>query len=316
MPGPGTMPLSSGNRPPAPNPQRDAIREKLNSLVSPGTARLYKDACDAMDKNPPFAAITHIAGHLIREVESSLRSVLRPLIEEEIKLCEECGEAVSDEKCICGRPKGLMSHKQSIEEALTSLGLEVDDPLIKAWKDISGKGNKFAHRIGLEEPRPMNNDFREYWQGMEDVFIGVLKGFENKYSKVFDRLDSLIAKPNPDRGDAKTLRSNFPNNQTTREYFYNRLENPEWLIPLRQEKEFKYPPNSVYFDDGRVQSPAWPQLIYLRRMAEIDSKEVSEILLEMDDTDNQFVMGNLVEIAGLLTQEHFDLLLPKIEKWI
>jgi len=52
---------------------RPLIRNRLRHLVSAGTAEFYDDACKQMDMNPPLPTATHTVGHLLREIESSLR---------------------------------------------------------------------------------------------------------------------------------------------------------------------------------------------------------------------------------------------------
>src|SRR3989344_3939481 len=97
----------------APSVYRTLIGDRLARLVSPGTAQLYRDACKHMDTEPPLATTTHTVANLLREIESSVRAVLRPLTTLTEQTCDVCGLPTSDQRCKCGRPK-LVSQKSQI----------------------------------------------------------------------------------------------------------------------------------------------------------------------------------------------------------
>ncbi len=47
-------------------------------LIGDGPASFFRDACQMMDSPMRLQSTTHIVGHLLREVESGLRAVLKP----------------------------------------------------------------------------------------------------------------------------------------------------------------------------------------------------------------------------------------------
>jgi hypothetical protein len=49
-------------------------------LFGPATAAFYADACQLVAHDPQLATTTHLVGHLLRELESALRDVLRPML--------------------------------------------------------------------------------------------------------------------------------------------------------------------------------------------------------------------------------------------
>lgn len=59
------------------NPKQSQVYRRLVALVGPGAAAFYKDACRLMKMDVPLESTTHLVGHLLREIESSLRSVLK-----------------------------------------------------------------------------------------------------------------------------------------------------------------------------------------------------------------------------------------------
>ena len=83
-------------------------------------------------------------------------------------------------------------------------------------------------------------------------------------------------------------------------YFFDQLENPEWIEPLRQKGFFKAPPAAEPDEEqGTIRFPPWPASKYLARMARHKPHLVAQIIQNMDDTDNAAVHLDLVE--SLLT---------------
>ena len=87
-------------------------------------------------------------------------------------------------------------------------------------------------------------------------------------------------------------------------YFFDQLENPEWIEPLSQKVSqkgfFKAPPAAEPDEEqGTIRFPPWPASKYLARMARHKPHLVAQIIQNMDDTDNAAVHLDLVE--SLLT---------------
>lgn len=110
-------------------------------------------------------------------------------------------------------------------------------------------------------------------------------------------------------------------------YFFDRLENPEWIKPLKSKGFFSNPPKAQRDEaHGTIGFPPWPESHYLVRMVEIEPEVVSEVIKDVHDTDNvriyeDFAVGALKmppDIAGRLLEKAktwarspYQLLLPK-----
>ena len=81
-----------------------------------------------------------------------------------------------------------------------------------------------------------------------------------------------------------------------RDYFFSRLENPEWIAELKEKKWFNYPPPVIQNDNNTVSFPNWAESRYLARMAVRRPEEVLEIILTTE-TDNPSVFQDFVEAA-------------------
>lgn len=99
-----------------------------------------------------------------------------------------------------------------------------------------------------------------------------------------------------------------------REYFFNHLNNPLWIEPLRQKGFFKHPP-LIIKEESTISFPLWAESRYLARMAEYVPSEVLDLALEID-TDNPRVHADLVEAALKMPPELAVKLTDKVKEWI
>jgi hypothetical protein len=76
-------------------------------------------------------------------------------------------------------------------------------------------------------------------------------------------------------------------------YFFNNINNPAWLIPLKEKGFFQSPPPAIR-EDGYIQFPVWPESTYLMRIADKAEDEVLEIIKNLPETDNERVMDDVV----------------------
>ena len=139
------------------DPRQARIHRRL-FLIGPGAATFYQDACRLM-KDSAVASTTHLVSHLLREIESSLRNVLKPFIQ-------------SDEK----PPKGEV-HTWQIREILKGLDIAETDPIAQAWLRLPDSDyglHKRAHREDLAAPRALDDDYRRFWNEMERILDEVL----------------------------------------------------------------------------------------------------------------------------------------------
>lgn len=100
-------------------------------------------------------------------------------------------------------------------------------------------------------------------------------------------------------------------------YFFDRLENPEWLIPLKEKGYFSSPPAPIRDESrGTVAFPAWPESRYLMRMAKLAPETVAEILVAIPDTQNSRVHDDIAEAALALPASLAGKIVPKAVGWI
>ena len=99
-------------------------------------------------------------------------------------------------------------------------------------------------------------------------------------------------------------------------YFFDRLENPEWLTPLKDKGYFSSPPTPIRDESrGTIAFPAWPESRYLVRMAKFAPEIVAEILFEIPETENSRVHDDIAEALLALPATLSAKMVPKAIKW-
>jgi hypothetical protein len=285
------------------NQQQERIYCRLNTLVSPGAAAFWRDACRLMEMELPLESTTHFVGHSLREIESSLRDVLEPIANPTLSnpnliKCPSCKQKFS-------QPKQAPTHKDEITAILKALDIPDTDDVAQTWLKLPGQKNEYglhkrAHRNDLAPPRPVDQDFRQFWSEIQVILDTVLNRFETLYSEVYCLLDELLKKSTPTKDDLKKLRLNVPNSFATRRYFFDRLHSPGWLSKLQEKGFFQNPPEpEIDTERGLIRFLPWPQSHYLVRMASQEPEIVLEIALEILETatKNALVHQDLAEAA-------------------
>lgn len=81
-----------------------------------------------------------------------------------------------------------------------------------------------------------------------------------------------------------------------RRYFFDRLENPEWIEPLRKSGFFDQLPTAKH-EGNVVTFHQWPASRYLARMAGLKPDLVAEIMSGFLEIDNPFVINDILAAA-------------------
>jgi hypothetical protein len=94
-------------------------------------------------------------------------------------------------------------------------------------------------------------------------------------------------------------------------YFFARLENPQWIVPLATRGIFSNPPRPIVADGGRTMFPIWPATKYLVRMASQAPGEVASAL-DGIDVSNPNVAGDVVQASLAMPVEIASTMVPAI----
>lgn len=284
------------------DPRQQKIHARLK-LIGDAPAAFYQDACRLLNEQPQYESTSHLIGHLLREIDGSLRDVL---------------ESGSDQKVTGDQDR----HKQSIKIVLGALEISETDPIAVEWLRLAGRNKdsslaRWAHRSVLAAVRPLDADFMEMWNRMQVIFDVVLTRFENRFLLWAQKGDELAQKESPSREDVKRLRGNLPNNRAALGGFYDKLTSPTWLAPLAAEGEFDKPPQPVRdTEKGTIGYSVWPQSRYLARMAAGAPDGVFQIIEAVPDTQNFLIHLDFAKAAWEIPPATAAKLVPKMRTWI
>jgi hypothetical protein len=115
--------------------------------------------------------------------------------EQAASLFSKCGE--------CGRVEG--DHKREIDAIATALGFPPDDEVRSLWKSL--RFHHVSHRGSQLGPRPVDDDFRAWWDSVQILLLRLGRQFESSFTASLPLIDELAGKEQPTRSDEKKLQS-------------------------------------------------------------------------------------------------------------
>ena len=211
--------------------------------------------------------------------------------------------------------------KNDILAIAQAYGISDSDPAAKAWLGIAGSLHRRAHRDALAPPRPFDDSFKEDVERFEEMLDVVLEQLEAKFnSQVIPRLDGLADKLEPTNADATSFINSVPFNRATHWYFFERLkkrpDESKWLEPLKTAGFFKrVPPAGSIRGQGCDFMILGPPQCILARVAATSPQTVYDIIAEMPDTDNIYVLDNLNEALLKMPRELSALAATRAQYW-
>src|SRR5208283_752716 len=99
--------------------RQERIARRLFTQIGPGPAAFFRDACSLVSGGSAWPSVTHLVGHLMREIESAVLWVLEP---EHARGRDQAG-----------------GHKAKILAILTGLEISHDDLVAEYWLGFAGQ---------------------------------------------------------------------------------------------------------------------------------------------------------------------------------
>jgi hypothetical protein len=239
------------------DPRQQKIHEQLVRL-GPAPAAFFRDACRLFQNLAQLEASGNLAGHLLRELKSSIKNVLYP------------------------RDVKEKSDQDAVDAIADAYGLPKDHPVTQTWPNL--RLDRLAHHGVLASPRQLA-DVREAWDELQTILGVLLDALDSGYTRIYERLDRLLAKPVPGKDDLAELMGKIPNNPHTWGYFFGRVQGRRWFELLAGSNVFDDSPRDAY----------WPQAEYLRRMAPEYPEEVARILEPVAATWSYYTQHTLLQ---------------------
>ncbi len=293
------------------------IYDQLLALLGRGSAAFFRDACWLMSQDPKIETAVHVVGHLFRELEGQLRSLVIDQAAVEARLQQKMSER---RKCEASQNETLkLTHQEEIDIILTQWNIPSDDPMAKLWLKRIKKDplHKFAHHRMLGSARSSDEGFEKIIEEWEAVFRFILESTQRNYTMYHSRLDELLSKEIPTTTDLQTLRESVPNSLHAMTYFFLRLSHAQWIQLLRAKGYFNGPPDPEWDSEkGTSFFPYWPQAHYLTKMAAVKPAEMMDIILNVKDKGNPYVQRDLIQAAMQMPGSIGSKMVPKVLGWL
>ena len=257
--------VSLQNRDPELSPRQSEIYRNLEA-IGPEIAAFYLSGVKVL-QNDDLETSSYLLAHIAREIDGGLRDVLSGKQKEELEFNIKApdGHDSTFEKGRTGTFEFVCytlgtfkitydrigRHKPSI---LQSLGIDTPSPLAERWLEVTGKFHKFAHRRGAwKEPREREN-FVPLWNEFDDVLADLVGNYLNFLITVLDRILACQEPTDEIRG----VLPNLLKSEMRCKYFFENLDSPAWLEPLREDGWFDPKSNiSVRHSTVTVKSLDW-----------------------------------------------------------
>ncbi len=281
--------------------------------IGPEIAAFYLSGVKML-QDDDLETSSYLLAHIAREIEGGLRDVLSEKKKEELefvitmpdgsKLTYEKGKegsfnfASSTPGTFKVTYNRIGKHKASI---LQSLNVDENSPIAERWISVAKRFAAFAHRHGAWESPRRRKVFVPIWHEFENV----LSDLVGNHFKLLDRIDRILGYEKPTKEIIKTL-PNLLVSEVRYAYFFNKLDSPAWLKPLKDAGWF-HPdrqPTSQEMPDQPVHF--WHALEYVEKVAyhtqEVPCEETFNILADIVNT----IVNYTLDPKVIIVSDHTD----------
>ena len=190
----------------------------------------------------------------------------------------------------------------------------------KGWRDASRSAERFAHARNETLPADADVEWTAKFLAFERFLIVISKRAQENIADLDELLreaNSRMSAGTPPNDAQLDLLQAQAARQENRAYFFDRLENPEWVEPLAERGFFDAPPGVVHDkEQGTIRFLPWPEGRYLVRMAPLAPDAVLAVLEPLPPSDNPVARQTALRIVGTLPDDHFGRLVPKVLEWL
>lgn len=252
-----------------------ALSETYGSAVS----LFYQDACTIVRLRLP--SVTHIVGHLMREIEGAVLDCLFPL--------GAAPPSPNDDE--------RENHRLKIRLVLDSLGVSDDAQLRDDWEWLVRRLHTAAHRSGQLGPRASDPRFIELWSRFRRLVASWPRLQEENTLRFRRLLDEFLAISNPTKHDTNRFAAQMPHGSPSLGYFFDNLIHAGWLEPLERRGYFSEFPAPVPADGGGFRFLAWPAARFLERMVAARPEAVTRVLTTVQLNGNWRGLDDIIAAA-------------------
>lgn len=305
----------------------------VERLLGKAIADRYVDLCCLSAGTPKLRVSKPMAAHALRELESTLRTVLAVPFDatsrddeahrarrENAQTClKDMGFDEAAAKRAAEALKPRLNHRMQIERICERLELGANAEVAKLWISLHGNFG-VAHRRSFHQSLEVDEDFRAQYQHPFDVIIrAVLEALQRQYLKLVLRVDELLAMPEK-RQSVKLFAREIPGADPLQCRFYDKLDTGDWLEILTEQQLLEAPLWDPNEDPARLRYRNWPAGSYLTRMASSSEphtrKKVLAAIRKVADSDHPAIQQCGLEILAALPIDESRAAMPLAIIWL
>ena len=205
------------------------------------------------------------------------------------------------------------------KESIAVLGyVDEANPAVIPWHNSRSFFQRYVHINRSETQKlPTRDEVLEEFSYVENSISARLGHFFSVKSKLTSVLDNANARTSdgsytvPADSDIDTALS-LISNPGLRFVFFSELNNPEWLSPMKSKGVFR---TNAEDKSSVERNPGWPEVFYLKRVANIHPEVVTEIALEAAPSFSPVVREALVQLALVLPIDKASDVVRRITEW-
>lgn len=271
--------------------------------IGEGPRIFFQDAI-ALINDSSLESKQHLIGHLMREIDSAIRSIVKPLLNSN-------SETKKSSKCD--------GHEASIKDTLLFLGIDHQSDVGMLWLKYGNtkseiQFHKFAHRKDLTY-RTFNDEFYREWQNFEIILDEVLDRFTRKYLyfiKEAERFSSLVV---VSASDESTFRNTIAPGSPLFRVFIGKLTSIAWFDSLMRMNYFQFSENEKYLIQ-ETHYYYWSPLVYLNKLIELNEFEkVSSVIQALPQFDNFGLHQEITKLYLQMPESYFLNWMEKEYEW-
>lgn len=167
--------------------------------------------------------------------------------------------------------------------------------VLKEWKILNDWFMKHVHHPDLKKRKQasvIEGEFEKQVAKFENILRYIL--IKKPFFEHIAEIDSLLIAENPTEDNFKEL-SRLISHPRQNIYFFEKCDNPNWIIFLEKNHAFNNPPELIKEKDY-VRFTDWEESRYLARVADREPEKVLKIINSID-TKNQILLCNFVDAA-------------------
>lgn len=168
---------------------------------------------------------------------------------------------------------------------------------------------EFFVNVSGHEIITYDEEFEENLLMFEEIISSLLK----PNLETLKQLDVLLSKKKPIKEDVKLLVT-LLTNPSHSQYFFSKLEWPDWLELLIEKDFFSEP--KVFTVDSSLMISGWPQFNYLNKIAPIRPEKVFDIIEKIAHIENYQIYRLFLICISNMPVEVSRKTLPLIKNWI